>query len=121
MRIRDLRFVGILSLITCSTTAFSVSPSPRRPISQSPPLEYLWYEAENMRGITKTARHEALLNPSYLELPAARAPGWGINGPGVSTEWSQGGESEWNSVAASADETRARIWQDIEVPGGGAY
>ncbi|PYS85139.1 MAG: hypothetical protein DMF70_04735 [Acidobacteria bacterium] len=74
-----------------------------------------------MRGITETARHEALLNPSYLELPAARVPGWGINGPGVSTEWSQGGESEWNSVAASADETRAHIWQDIEVPRGGPY
>ena len=121
MRIRDLRFVGILSLITCSTAAFSLSPSPRRPISQSPPFEYLWYEAENMRGITETARHETLLNPSYLELPAAKAPGWGINGPGVSAEWSQGGESEWNSVAASADETRAHIWQDIEVPRGGAY
>ena len=74
-----------------------------------------------MRGITETSRHEALLNPSYLELPAARAPGWGINGPGVSTEWSQGGESEWNSVAASADETRARIWQDIEVPRVGEF
>ncbi len=92
--------------------------------SQSPPAqphpEYLWYEAENMRGITETSRHEPLLNPSYLGLPAAKAPGWGINGPGVSTEWSQGGESEWNSVAASADETHARIWQDIEVPRGGA-
>ena len=74
-----------------------------------------------MRGITETPRHEALLNPSYLELPAARAPGWGINGPGVSAEWSQGGESEWNSVAASADETRARIWQDLEVPRAGEY
>jgi len=74
-----------------------------------------------MRGITETTRHEALLNPSYLELPAARAPGWGINGPGVSAEWSQGGESEWNSVAASADETRARIWQDMEVPRAGEY
>jgi hypothetical protein len=94
-------------------------------LSQSPPSqphpEYLWYEAENMRGITETSRHEALLNPSYLELPAARAPGWGINGPGVSAEWSQGGESEWNSVAASADETRAHIWQDIEVPRAGEY
>src|SRR5438093_6812084 len=121
MRIRDLRFVGILSLITCSTAAFSPSPSPRHPISQSPPFEYLWYEAENMRGITETARHEALLNPSYLELPAARAPGWGINGPGVSAEWSQGGESEWNSVAASADETRGIIGQDVDVPRAGEY
>src|SRR5260370_3755938 len=96
----------------------SASPHPRIPAS-SP--EYLWYEAENMRGISKTSRHEALLNPSYLELAASRAPGWGINGPGVSAEWSQGGESEWNSVTASADETRARIWQDLEVPRAGEY
>ncbi len=83
--------------------------------------EYLWYEAENMRGLTETSRHEPLLNPSYLEIPAAKAPGWAISGPGVSAEWSQGGESEWNSVAASADETRGRIWQDLEVPRGGEY
>lgn len=96
----------------------SPSPDPRVPAS-SP--EYLWYEAENMRGISQTSRHEALLNPSYLELAASRAPGWGINGPGVSAEWSQGGESEWNSVAASADETHALIWQDLEVPRAGEY
>ena len=74
-----------------------------------------------MRGISQTPRHEPVLNPSYLDLPATRAPGWCISGPGVSAEWSQGGESEWNSVAASADETRARIWQDIEVPRAGEY
>lgn len=83
--------------------------------------EYLWYEAENMRGITETSRHEPLLNPSYLELSAARAPGWSISGPGVSAEWSQGGESEWNSVAATADETRGAVSQEIEVPRAGEY
>src|SRR5882724_9311701 len=83
--------------------------------------EYLWYEAENMRGITQTAQHEPQLNPSYLEIRAAKAPGWSISGPGVSAEWSQGGESEWNSVAASADETHGTIWQDIEIPRGGEY
>jgi hypothetical protein len=84
-------------------------------------LEYLWYEAENMRGVSRTARHEPQLNPSYQEIPAAKAPGWSISGPGVSAEWSQGGESEWNSVAASADETRGEIWQDLEVPRAGQY
>lgn len=83
--------------------------------------EYLWYETENMRGITETSRHEPLLNPSYLNLPAAKAPGWSISGPGVSPEWAQGGESEWNSVAASADETRGTIWQDVEIPRAGEY
>src|ERR1043166_1900918 len=83
--------------------------------------EYLWFEAENMHGISQTPQHEPQLNPSYLDLPAAKAPGWSISGPGVSAEWSQGGESEWNSVAASPDETRGAITQDIDVPRAGQY
>ena len=74
-----------------------------------------------MRGISANARHEPVLNPSWMQLPAAKRPGWGINGPGVSAEWSQGGESEWNSVNASADETRGTMSQDIEVPRAGEY
>ncbi|MDQ3649144.1 MAG: hypothetical protein M3458_02465 [Acidobacteriota bacterium] len=74
-----------------------------------------------MRGISTDARHEPRLNPSWKNPPRAEAPGWGINGPGVSAEWSQGGESEWNSVAASADESRATIYQEIEIPRTGAY
>jgi hypothetical protein len=85
------------------------------------PAEYLWFEAENMRGLATDKRGEPILNPSWLNLPRAQARGWGINGPGVSAEWSQGGESEWNSVAASADETSAELYQDFEVPRAGAY
>ncbi|MFZ0062002.1 MAG: hypothetical protein WAL47_08200, partial [Pyrinomonadaceae bacterium] len=81
----------------------TASPRPRVPASLSP--EYLWFETENMRGLATDPRGEPILNPSWLNLPKAKAPGWGINGPGVSAEWSQGGESEWNSVAASSDET----------------
>jgi hypothetical protein len=44
-----------------------------------------------------------------------------MNGPGVSAEWTQGGESEWNSAAASADETRATLYQDFEIPRDGQY
>jgi hypothetical protein len=98
-----------------------LSASPRPPISASPSSEYLWYETENMRGLTETSRHEPLLNPSYLNLPAAKAPGWSINGPGVSAEWTQGGESEWNSVTAAADETKGVIRQDVEVSRSGEY
>ena len=83
--------------------------------------EYLWYEAENMRGFSTGKLGEPLLNPSYLNLSRAKAPGWGMNGPGVSAEWTQGGESEWNSAAASADETRATLYQDLEIPRGGQY
>jgi hypothetical protein len=102
--------------------AIYFNPRSGAQLSQAhPAAEYLWYEAENMRGLTETSRHEPLLNPSYLDLPAAKAPGWSISGPGVSAEWTQGGESEWNSVAAAADETRGVIWQDLEVPRSGEY
>jgi hypothetical protein len=74
-----------------------------------------------MRGFTTGKLGEPLLNPSYLNLSRDKAPGWGINGPGVSAEWSQGGESEWNSAAASADESRATIYQDLEIPRAGQY
>ena len=83
--------------------------------------EYLWYEAENMRGFTTGKLGEPLLNPSHMNLSRDKAPGWGVNGPGVSAEWTQGGESEWNSAAASADENRATLYQDFEIPRGGQY
>jgi hypothetical protein len=89
--------------------------------SQNNPSEYLWYEAENMRGFTTGKLGEPLLNPSYLNLSRDKAPGWGMNGPGVSAEWTQGGESEWNSAAAAADETRATLYQDLEIPRAGQY
>jgi hypothetical protein len=74
-----------------------------------------------MRGFATGALHEPLLNPSWMSLSKAKVPGWGINGPGVSAEWTQGGESEWNSATASADETKATIFQDVEVPRAGEY
>lgn len=83
--------------------------------------EYLWVEAENMRGFATQPNGEPILNPSWQNVPRAKAPGWGINGPGVSAEWSQGGESEWNSAAASADETASKIYQDLEIPRAGSY
>src|SRR5947209_20358593 len=81
--------------------------------------EYLWYEAENMRGFSTDSRNEPVMNPSHQMLSKSAAPGWGINGPGVSAEWSQGGESEWNSAAASADESHATIYQDLGIPKSG--
>ncbi|HEV7799005.1 MAG TPA: hypothetical protein VGO73_12645 [Pyrinomonadaceae bacterium] len=74
-----------------------------------------------MRGFGTKPTGEPIQNPSWMNLPRADAPGWGINGPGVSAEWTQGGESEWNSAAASADETSGTIYQDIEIPRAGNY
>src|SRR4026209_1265679 len=110
MNLRNL-WITLFALLS-ATTLYSQTDTPS---------EYLWYEAENMRGFSTGKLGEPLLNPSHMNLSREKAPGWGINGPGVSAEWTQGGESEWNSAAASADETRAEIYQDFEVPRAGQY
>lgn len=107
--------IALATVLCCATPARSQTADAR------PRPEYLWYEAENMRGFTTGRNNEPVQNPSWMNLPRSKAPGWGMNGPGVSAEWSQGGESEWNSAAASADETRASIYQDIEAPRAGEY
>src|SRR6266571_9537618 len=90
-------FVGLCLVALALTTRISsrIEERDQVPVSASPRLsvpasdfEHLWYEAENMRGISETSQHEPLLNPSYLDLPSAKAPGWCISGPGVSAEWS---------------------------------
>src|SRR5688572_26996862 len=120
-QLKPILWLGLLCTVVLTAAQASRLQTQRLTTASLPALEYLWYEAENMRGISADARHEPLLNPSWMQLPAAKKPGWGINGPGVSAEWSQGGESEWNSVNASADETRGTISQDIEVPRAGEY
>ena len=68
--------VILLSLFFCLLAQHSPGQAPAfpRPSLAASGFEYLWYEAENMRGITETARHEPLLNPSYLDLPSSKAP-----------------------------------------------
>jgi len=118
LRKRNLRILRLSYLLLTSiyllTTTSNYSQTKRA-------NEYLWYEAENMRGFTTGKLGEPLLNPSYLTLKRDKAPGWGMNGPGVSAEWTQGGESEWNSAAASGDETNATLYQDLEIPREGQY
>jgi len=109
----------LVFVVACFLNLSLSAQVPAAPPPNSP--EYLWYEAENMRGFATNPRGEPILNPSWMNLPKLKAPGWGINGPGVSAEWTQGGESEWNSAAASADETQAEIYQDIEIPVAGDY
>jgi hypothetical protein len=121
-------FVAVLLFTSCfaqqSQPINRESPAPSQPpTTQSRPAaaEYLWYEAENMRGFSTDKLNNPVINASWIDPPRAQAPGWGMNGPGVSAEWSQGGESEWNSAAASADETHATISQELQVPRAGTY
>ncbi len=113
--------ITVVQLGSYPVSSQSLPASQGPSVPASPPFEYLWYEAENMRGFATKSTGEPMQNPSWMSLPQAKAPGWGINGPGVSAEWSQGGESEWNSAAASADESSARIYQELEIPRAGKY
>ncbi|MDT7604047.1 MAG: hypothetical protein QOF61_2044 [Acidobacteriota bacterium] len=122
-----LRLALIISFhVTCLAQPPPHAFSPAQPAqasspSQTAPAEYLWYEAENMRGFSTDKLNNPVINASWVNPSRAQSPGWGMNGPGVSAEWTQGGESEWNSAAASADETRATISQELQIPRAGSY
>jgi hypothetical protein len=108
------RPLAILAFLLLSYQTFAQTTSPTH-------SEYIWLETEDMRGFATQPNGEPILNPSWRDLPSAQAPGWGMNGTGTSAEWTQGGESGWNSAAASADETQATIYQNIEIPRAGQY
>jgi hypothetical protein len=74
---------------------------------------YLWLEADWFRGVEGTF--------SYAAGTARPTGHWGIAGPGVSAEWSQGGESEWNSIGVPAEERSARAWRDVRLPHAGRW
>src|SRR5271165_924021 len=74
---------------------------------------YLWLEPEWFDGVTGSfAYHTGTQKPTGT---------WGIAGPGISAEWSQGGESEWNSIGAAAAETKALCRRAIVIPRAGTY
>src|SRR5438067_2799597 len=74
---------------------------------------YFWIEAERMHGV---AGHW----PSWND--AQPAPGWHWNGPGVSAEWGQGGESGFNSIACGpAADAQAVARERIVLPRAARY
>jgi hypothetical protein len=82
------------------------------PAAEKPPI-YLWLEPEWFEGVK--GRFD------YWTGTAKPTGSWGVAGPGISAEWTQGGESEWNSMGAPAAETRAACQRDIVVPRAGTY
>src|SRR5436190_24304972 len=91
-----------LLLIVLPTTALA-----------APPPIYLWHEPEWFEGVEGSF--------AYWTGTAKPAGTWGVAGPGISAEWTQGGESEWNSVGAPAAETRAECHRDLVIPREGKY
>lgn len=82
---------------------------------RKPPV-YLWFEAEWFTGVTGSYAYW----PDTTK-PAKPTEHWGVAGPGISAEWTQGGESEWNSIGAAAAETHAECHRDFVVPRAGKY
>lgn len=77
---------------------------------------YLWLEPEWFEGVSG--------NFAYWPGPDSAKKSlnhWAIAGPGISAEWSQGGESEWNSIGAGSDETNAECRREIFIPSAGRY
>src|SRR5262249_26799511 len=77
------------------------------------PRIYLWFEPEWFEGVKG--------NFAYWTGEAKPTGAWGIAGPGISPEWTQGGESEWNSMGAAAEETKAECHREFTVPRAGQY
>jgi hypothetical protein len=94
-------------LIAVSLAVGSTAAETRRP-----PI-HLWFEPEWFDGVSGSF--------AYWAGPAKATGSWGIAGPGIAAEWSQGGESEWNSMGAAALETKARCQRDFIVPRAGDY
>jgi hypothetical protein len=82
-------------------------------LQSAPAPIYLWNEAEWFDGVEGSF--------AYWTGVAKPTGTWGIAGPGISAEWTQGGESEWNSIGAAAAETKAECHRDILIPRAGAY
>src|SRR5262245_42122102 len=74
---------------------------------------YLWHEPEWFDGVSGSF--------AYWTGTAKPTGKWGVAGPGISAEWTQGGESEWNSMGAPAAETKAACQRDLIIPRAGKY
>jgi hypothetical protein len=86
--------------------------TPNGTAADKPPI-YLWLEPEWFEGVKGTF--------AYWTGDAKPTGAWGIAGPGISPEWTQGGESEWNSMGVPAAETNAICGRDLVIPRGGKY
>ena len=83
------------------------------PAAAAPPPVYLWHEPEWFEGVTGSF--------AYWTGAAKPTGTWGIAGPGISAEWTQGGESEWNSIGVPAAETKASCSRALIIPRAGRY
>src|SRR5689334_23768023 len=76
---------------------------------------HIWMEAESF-GPLKGA------NFSYMQESQLTKGSWSLAGPDAAAAWTQGGESEFMSIAARADETAELVvGRDTELTAAGSY
>lgn len=102
---RVWRTVTVWTWVVCSCVCAGAA--------EKKPAIHLWLEPEWFEGVEGSF--------GYWTGQAKPAGHWGIAGPGISAEWSQGGESEWNSMGAAAEETKAVCGRDLVIPRGDRY
>src|SRR6478752_7594692 len=102
-------------MITFSPRALALGCSIALLAAHGLAAEYLWIEAEHSADV------QGHNNAFSVTPPLEKQRGWGISGPGVAAEWSQGGESEWTSIAAHPEEDNAVSRYALEVPAAGHY
>ena len=83
--------------------------------AQDPLPQHLWIEAESLAPLRGS-------NFSITPEQRQERGAWAISGPGVADAWTQGGESEWMSIAARADENaEVSAGRDVEIPIAATY
>ncbi|HWE01336.1 MAG TPA: hypothetical protein VG326_02925 [Tepidisphaeraceae bacterium] len=100
-----MRFAVILSILLFAHSATAQDVLPHS----------IWLEAESFGPLHGS-------NFSFQRTEKATKGSWSLSGPDVATAWTQGGESEFLSVAARADEPgEVVIGRDTRIPADGAY
>ncbi len=74
--------------------------------------ETIWIEAEHLRGVRGSC---------FPDMGHDTKGAWAISGPGIAPEWTQGGESEWLSIACGPNDATASATMEFEVPEAGDW
>jgi len=75
-------------------------------------VETIWIEAESLEGVRGSC---------FPDMDQKTAGHWALSGPGIAPEWTQGGESEWLSIACGPDENQGTATTGIDVPETGVW
>ena len=114
---RPAAVLWALLTLACSLGSYAQEPhaAQRLAFLLPPSSETVWVEAETMGPLHGS-------NFSFQQEAQQTRGSWSLSGPGVAAEWTQGGESEFMSIAARADEAAGvSVGRNVEIPAAGSY